>query len=254
MTRFSEWCTEIDVASTGSHRQKMLCADPEKVMAAVTIVAGVVPDHYVMPGRLAGLFSRLGRSAVAEFIATKMPTSPQIKSGDLGEVLCTTFVHEQTPFKQGIKRLRWKDHRNMSMRGDDVLGFNLDHATGHLTVLKAESKSGIAMRSTTVNDARAALSSFGELPSPHAMSFVADRLTESGEISLKNAIDDAQLKNPLKPADVTHLLFAFSGNDTTKILQANLRDYAGGATQMYVGLRVAEHQKFISSVFTAVEP
>lgn len=254
MTSFAEWCTEVDVAAAAPHRQKMLTADPAKVTAAATIVAGVIPDHYIMPGRLAGLFSRLGRSEVAEFIETKMPTSPQIKSGDLGEVLCTTFVHERTTFKQGIKRLRWKDHRNMSMRGDDVLGFNLNQATGYLAVLKAESKSGGSMRSTTVDEARKALSSFGELPSPHAMSFVADRLTEPGDIPLKNAIDDAQLKHALKPADVTHLLFAFTGNDTTKILQTNLSGYAGGSTQIYVGLRVVEHQKFISAVFSAVGP
>ncbi|WP_100412398.1 Hachiman antiphage defense system protein HamA [Acidovorax sp. 69] len=174
--------------------------------------------------------------------------------GTLGEVLCTTFVHEHTPFTQGIKRLRWKDHRNMSMRGDDVLGFNLNPATGHLTVLKAESKSGQIMSATTVNRARAALSDFGELPSPHAMSFVADRLTEPGDIQLRNAIDDAQLKHTLQPADVTHLLFAMSGNDTTKILQVNLSSYAGGSAQIYVGLKVAEHQKFIGAVFSAVGP
>ena len=230
----------------------MLIAAPESMTAATAVVAGVIPDHFIMPGRLAGLFSRLGRSEVAEYIQTKLPTSPQIKSGDLGEVLCTTFVHERTPFNQGIKRLRWKDHRNMSMRGDDVLGFNLNPATGHLAVLKAESKSGGSMGSTTVNEAREALSSFGELPSPHAMSFVADRLTDPVDIPLKDAIDDAQLKHALKPSDVTHLLFAFSGNDTTKMLQANLNSYAGGASQLYIGLRVVEHQKFISAVFSAV--
>ena len=45
------------------------------------------------------------------------------------------------PFNLGIKRLRWKDHRNMSMRGEDVLAFNLDPKGGRLKILKAEVKS-----------------------------------------------------------------------------------------------------------------
>jgi hypothetical protein len=60
------------------------------------------------------------------------------------------------------------------------------------------------------------------------------------------------LKKSLKPSDVTHMLFAFTGNDTTKLLQSNLSGYAGGSAQHYVGLRVAEHQKFIKAVFAAV--
>lgn len=138
-----------------------------------------------MPGRLAGLFFLSGREEVIEFIEIKIPTSPRIKSGDLSEVLCTTFAHECTPFKQGVKRLRWKDHRNMSMRDEDLLGFNPNQATGQLTVLTAELKSGTNMRSTTVDETWKALPSFDKVPSPHAVSFVADRLTEPNEITLR---------------------------------------------------------------------
>jgi hypothetical protein len=48
------------------------------------------------------------------------------------------------------------------------------------------------------------------------------------------------------------MLFAFTGNDTTTLLQSNLSGYAGGSVQHYVGLRVAEHQRFIKAVFAAV--
>ena len=41
------------------------------------------------------------------------------------------------------------------------------------------------MHSTTADEARKALANFGEVPSPHPMSFVADRLTEPNKITLK---------------------------------------------------------------------
>ena len=205
MTRFAEWSTEVDIGSNAPHFQKILTADRVKITTVVSIDAGISPDYFITPGRLAGLFFRSGRAEVAELIEIKIPTSPRIKLGDLSEVLCTTFVHECTPFKQGIKRLRWKDPRNMSMRDEDLLVFNPNQATGHLTVLKAELKIGTNMRSTTVNEACKALPSFDKVPSLHAVNFVADRLTEPNEITLKNAIDDEQLRHMLKLADVTLL-------------------------------------------------
>lgn len=252
MTRFAEWCTEVVVGCSAPHSHTMLTADASKFDASVAIMADVMPDHFLPPSRLAEMFARLQRHEVAELIKNRLPESAQLKSGDLGEVLCTTFVREKTPFTLGINRLQFKDHRNMSMRGDDMLGFNLNPVTGKLTLLKAESKSNATMPAATVAKAREALSGYGELPSPHSMGFVADRLTNPADKPLRDAIDDAQLKKSLKPSDVTHMLFAFTGNDTTTLLQSNLSGYAGGSVQHYVGLRVAEHQKFIKAVFAAV--
>ena len=252
MTRFAEWCTEVVVGCSAPHSHAMLTADASKFDAAVAIVAEVVPEHFLPPIRLADMFARLQRHEIAELIQNRLPESAQLQSGDLGEVLCTTFVREKTSFTQGIRRLQFKDHRNMSMRGDDMLGFNLNPVTGKLTVLKAESKSSATMPAATVSKAREALSGYGELPSPHSMGFVADRLLDLADKPLRDAIDDAQLKKSLKPTDVTHMLFAFTGNDTTTLLQTSLSGYAGAATQHYVGLRIPEHQKFIKAVFAAV--
>lgn len=251
MTRFAEWCAQTDIPAT-HHKLQILIADPDKFGAAVAIVAEIVPDHYVMPGRLAELLARLGRDAVAAYMREKLPTTMPIKSGDLGEILCTTFVHEGTPFKLGIKRLRWKDHRNMSMRGDDVLAFSLGEGAAGLRILKAEAKSGLKMQASVVAKARGALSAFGELPSPHAMSFVADRLEAADDKPLRDALDDAQLKRSVRPSHVTHMLFTFSGNDATKILSTNLSGYLGESAQHYVGLCIEDHQGFINSVFAAL--
>lgn len=251
MTRFADWCTEITVACASPHTHRMLTADSQKVGDAVEIIAGIIPDHYAESDRLSDIFSRLGRPGVAKYIDTKMPLSLQTRSGDLGEVLSTTYVHERSPFKRGIKRLRWKDHRNLAMRGDDVLGFKIDAGTGRLTVLKAESKSAVKLSKTTVDQARTGLSNFGELPSPHALVFVSDLLTDPNDLDLKNALDDLLVK-PLTPADVTHLLFVLTGNDSTKLLQNNLSSYTGACTQIYVGVRIHQHQEFIDAVFSVV--
>ena len=147
---------------------------------------------------------------MAKYIEEKLPTLKTIKSGDLGEILCNGYVIEATKFKFGIKRLRWKDHRNMSMRGEDVLAFSMGPKGDTLTILKAEVKSRAAMPTAVIEEARVALAGNMELPSPHAISFVADRLDEAGDWKLRDALDKAQLKDGLKVSQITHMLFTFS--------------------------------------------
>lgn len=248
MSKFCEWCTDSET-TVASHRLRLLTADPTKQPHAVQVVAKALPDYYAAPVRVAGLLARLGRIEAAKYVAEKLPTLPTIKSGDLGEILCNAYVLEATPFRLGIKRLRWKDHRNMSMRGEDVLAFSLgDKGTG-LKVLKAEVKSRAAMPTLVIEEARKALSANGDLPSAHAMSFVADRLDENGDKALKDALDDALLRDGLKVSQVTHMLFTFSGSNPSNLLKTNLAAYAGVVPQNYIALQVKPHQAFIKAVF-----
>lgn len=43
----------------------------------------------------------LGKTAMAEFIEEKLPTTKPIRSGDLGEILGTSYLGEFTAFKHG---------------------------------------------------------------------------------------------------------------------------------------------------------
>ena len=50
-----------------------------------------------------------------------------MRSGDLGEIYATEWIDSsERRLRAPIKRLRWKDHRNMAMRGDDVIGILQD--------------------------------------------------------------------------------------------------------------------------------
>lgn len=252
MTRFKEWCSQEEIPSA-NHKLEVLTAIPSKRDHAVAVVAASVPENYTSPDRIAGLLSRLGRAEVAKHLSDKLPTSLSIMSGDLGEILCTSFVHEATSFNLGIKRLRWKDHRNMAMRGDDVLAFSLGADGKNLKVLKAEVKSRASLKTSVIKEARDALSGHRELPSAHAVGFVADRLGETGNQSLRDALDEVQLKKGFKKSQVTHMLFTLSGNNPTNMLSTNLTAYTGTVRQYYVGVCIVDHKAFINDVFASAE-
>src|SRR5258708_440437 len=117
MCPFADWCEETEQA-VGNHTLKVLTATDAKLEAARATTAAIVPTHYASEERIADLLARLGKPASARFIRDKIPAGPRIRSGDLGEILATEYVAEETTFTVPIKRLRWKDHDNMAMRGD----------------------------------------------------------------------------------------------------------------------------------------
>jgi hypothetical protein len=118
--------------------------------------------------------------------------------------------------------------------------------------LKGEVKSRATLGKKTVDEARVALSSSNGRPTPHALAFVADRLFETGETALAEAIDEYQLKKRIEIKQLSHLMFMFTGNNPTNLLTANLTAYSGTIPQVAIGLRVPTHQAFIKDVYEKV--
>lgn len=251
MLDFSTWC-EFAELGVGDHYLTVMIAQTHQLGTGRALLAELVPDHYASEEHIARALERLGKQAAADLIREKLPTTKNIRSGDLGEILATEYIDTHTDFTAPIKRLRWKDHRNMAMRGDDVIGLKLNPETQRLHFLKAESKSRIVLTAGVVAEARDALNKDGGLPSPHALSFVSARLLEAGETELCDAIDDAQLKHGIPLDSVAHLLFTFSGNDPTDFLEASLNAYAGEIAQSGAGLQVAAHGTFVADVYDQV--
>ena len=140
----------------------------------------------------------------------------------------------------------------MAMRGDDVIGIEQDPEDSQLYFLKSEAKSRMALSAGVLAQARAALDKDNGLPSPHALSFISERLLEAGETALADAIDTAQLKDGITTDDVEHQVFTFSGNDPSALLKESLEAYQGPIPQYGVGLRINGHAQFVHDVYEIV--
>ncbi|RJX74822.1 Hachiman antiphage defense system protein HamA [Pseudomonas sp. LS-2] len=252
MVQFNDWCDCAD-EPVGNHFRRVLTGQTANRQTGVDATASVIPGHYASEERIARALARLGKPATAELIEGKLPTSKQIRSGDLGEIYATEWIDTQSGgFRALIKRLRWKDHRNMAMRGDDVIGMLEDPATHRLIFIKAEAKSRAKLTNKVLTEARQGLDKDGGLPSAHALAFIAERLLELGNEQLADSIDDAQLIDGIQPKDVRHLLFTFSGNAPEALLTAALKSYSGAIQQWAIGLHVDEHPLFVAAVYDQV--
>jgi len=250
--RFHELC-ECKEEVVNNHDLKVHVLKEEEFDTACEMVATIVPEHYETPEQVVRILALFGKPAAANYLRGKLPEEKKIRSGDFGEIMATEFINECTSFNAPIKRLRWKDHRNMALRGDDVIGITVPDDGSSIEFLKSEVKSRLSLVPKAVRDAREALNNDGGLPSPHALSFVSDRLRDIGQPELADAILRAQLIDGISEQQVQHLLFTISGNTPDACLKADLENYAGAIEQNSVGVHITKHQEFIATVFEKVE-
>lgn len=233
----------------GCHKFSVLTLKPEEFDSIVNGLINILPDHYVDPASVASTLHRLGKQAAAKKLLTKIPEVIKIRSGDIGEVLAADYVAQYTGYSIPIKKLRWRDHRNMAMRGDDVIGFIVDLQNQTLNFLKVEAKSVKTLGRKVLGEARDELDLDGGLPAPHALEFISERLRETGNIELADLIEKVQLVDTISGNQVDHLLFTYTASNPDSLQKEAFSNYDGNYTQNSVGLRVAEHQKLIADVY-----
>lgn len=251
MVQFSTWCTATN-SQVGAHHLQVITSTASSLHLGVIATAAVVPGHYASEEQVARALRLLGKSQAAALIEGKLPTTKAIRSGDLGEIYATEWIVAFGGYQVPIQRLRWKDHRNMAMRGEDVIGISQDPTTGQLSFLKTEAKSRAALTGQVITQAREGLDKEAGLPSPHALSFISARLLELGNHALADAIDNATFNLGIQATSVKHLLFTFSGNAPGGLLSTSLQNYAGAFPQWSVGLHVDGHTNFIGSIYDRV--
>lgn len=205
----------------------------------------IVADHLV---DLEVIEEMGGFEECHEFLANRLPTSKTARSGDMGEILATEYIETETDYSVPVKRLRYKDDRNNAMRGDDVIGINVDGK--NVTVLKTEAKSRVSLSDSVMRKARKGLSKNKGRPNPGTLAFIQYLLAKERKFGLAKLFKALQDEGTIGEDRIQHLLFTLSGNDPTNYLKKkeNVRKIRGITLQV-VGLRVSEHACFIKQIF-----
>ena len=115
MTDFSNWCTVGTLVPIGDHQAGVL-ESYDDAKGVVTLAAGL-PNTYAESDSLAKVAERFGKEGVAKFLCNKFPTKVSARSGDMGEILATAYLHEECGYVVGPSRLIQRDHQGV---GDEA--------------------------------------------------------------------------------------------------------------------------------------
>jgi hypothetical protein len=217
-------------------------------------LAETIRSHYDRLERIADDVERLGYKVAAKILSAAMPQTDKGRSGDLGEILATELVEEEIGLRVPVRRLRYKDGRNMAMRGDDFIGAG--YGGEKLWLLKGEAKSNKKLGKSTVASARKVLDRDSGRCTPDSLLFVANRLLESDDPddnALGRDLRDEVGLNSLHADRIDHMLFTVSGNGPHASLKDDL-DAAGTNRDHYVvNIHVEDHQDFIAAMYQEAE-
>jgi hypothetical protein len=213
-------------------------------------------SHYDRLERIAEDVKRLGYVTAAKILSAAMPQSARGRSGDLGEILASELVEEEVGLRIPVRRLRYKDGRNMAMRGDDFIGAGYDAAGVELWLLKGESKSNQVLGKTTVTNARTVLNRDNGRCTPDSLLFVANRLLESDDPEdneLGRSLRDEVGLKSLRADRIDHMLFTISGNGPHASLKDDLDGVGTDRDHYVVNVHVKDHQEFIATMYGEAE-
>lgn len=210
-------------------------------------------SHYSRDEEIAAFLEVLDYDEAADIVRQNYPEGAIGRSGDLGEILCAEVIEEWCEFDVPIRKLRYKDHREQAMRGEDVIGVRHDDG-GRLCLLKAEAKSAQALSAATVEAARQGLEKNSGRPTAHSMIFVARRLLEQGQPQeeLGREILQEASRNAVPGTRIAHCLFAVTGNAAGEMLDDDFANASGGRDQYTIHLRIPDHAEFVGQVFEKV--
>jgi hypothetical protein len=249
-----EW---LDIEETGRGNSKTLFALDEKNGGREAVEDRLIErvrSHYDNLEHIADDVAQLGFPGAAAILRERLPRTARARSGEMGEILATEFIEFQTEFRIPVRRLRYKDGREMALRGDDFLGVNEDEDE-RLYFLKGEAKSGQTVSAAVIADARERLDGDDGRPTPISLLFVADRLLEGEDEDkeLGRKMRNQIATRSVRPQRITHGIFTLSRNDPADALENDLDAADGIHTHISANLKIDDHQDFIAWLYEEAE-
>lgn len=174
--------TDQQTAHTVPHR--LLHDTPLQSVGFNAAMTQWIVAHHLAPE--AAERDRIRREALARQGLTdpvqRFPTNPRTQKGNWAEVLLAEYITASCGAQLPVYRLRYNPNVDQSMKGDDVLAFDLDSTP--VRVLVGEAKFRSIPSKAVVEELVAALikSHSGNIPA--SLQFVADVLFESGNHEL----------------------------------------------------------------------
>ncbi len=241
-----------EATAVGRHSVMLLSENPGARDNVNEKLQDTFRQHYMSDELWSQRIEDLGAPETAEMLRELLPRERRARSGDTGEILATEIAESTLHFNVPIRRLRWKDGREQSLRGDDIVGVARE-TDSRLRFLKGEAKSRAAINASVIDEAHKALDRDDGRPSRHSVIFVATRLREAGETELAREMELA-LAESFIGHDVKHLLFVLSGNNPENLLTKHVSNVDIERNETFaIGVWIPDHPDFIEQIYSGFE-
>lgn len=210
------WWNSKDVPETPTKKHRSLTENPAMRDEAINQLAQWVVDYHVHPHQLKviekkrAILDKIGLSKCVDTLAP-LPTNDKTQKGNLGEIVLIEYLKETRGFTPIVHKLQYNPNTNQSMKGDDVLMFNLNNLNQE--VIYGECKFRGEPSKKVIGDIVENLEGLKRLPV--SIEFVANRLDEMGNEDLANQITELHLAIVENNVPVNNVGFLISSQSAT---------------------------------------
>lgn len=163
---------------------RVLKNEPQKRDELITVMVQWIVNHHVSPESVERDRKRrdaLERQGLHD-PTLRLPRNTSTQKGNWAEILLAEYVAASCNAQLPVYRLRYNPNVDQSMKGDDVLAFDLD--SDPVRILVGEAKFRSTSTKVVVGELIDALEKSHSGNVPASLQFVADRLFDSGQDEL----------------------------------------------------------------------
>jgi hypothetical protein len=233
---------------TASKRQHRVLAevDPNGGDLTEFLRAAVVEHHNDAETRKR--LARLNQRLVRQGLPTRSlyPSSETTQKGNLAEIVLAEYISANEEIDLPIYRLRYNPNIEQSMKGDDVLAFDLD--VKPIRVLVGESKFRSAPRREDVEEIVNGLLRSHKAKIPASLQFVANQLFREGNEELGKRIEECHLAIGRGTAIVEYVGLLLSNDDAARMVGSHTPAGAPRRLAM-ISLGIGEPETLVADCF-----
>lgn len=172
---------------------RMLKESKDQRSAIIEYLRESLIRHHISPEALKRKHEAMARQGYKACSPSTrhFPTNLITQKGNLAEVVLAEYLNASSNISLPVYRLRYNPNVEQSMKGDDVLAFDLDSRPVRIIVGEAKFRS--TPSKAVVTEIVEALTRSYKSGIPVSLQFVADRLFDSGEVSLGERVQDCAM-------------------------------------------------------------
>lgn len=250
---FSEWlrCENLPVENLKIHR-KLSEVEGTRNFAIEQISEWIVRYH-VSNSTLRNLkrkreiiLKKYGFENYLRTIKKKLPSAESTKKGNGTEIILSEYLQSTTAFDPLIYRLRYNPNVNQSMKGDDVLLFNLKNLKERVVV--GEAKFRQAPNKAVIEEV---VNNIGRsFKAPLSILFVASVIDSSNE-ELADELEELNIDAEMGQVPIIDVGFLLSNTGASSVVTKHLE--STNPNFVFVSLELDKPEELIAESFERAE-
>lgn len=179
----------------------------------------------------------------------RFPTNPSTQKGNWAEIFLAEYLAGSCNAHLPVYRLRCNTNVDQSMKGDDVLAFDLD--ANPVRVLVGEAKFRSTPSKQAVEEIVEVLTKSHRAGIPVSLQFVADRLFGEGSAELGEKVDECNLLFALGRLRLDHVGLLVSNVNAAVHVRRNAKTTMHRLAVMSLGLN--DPEETVSTCYQGIE-